>query len=131
MSYCGRGTKLKGKAKRILLVILLGLLVVPLLGCGLLENLTNPPALNRQQAVAIIVVAGVPYIDDYFVESVGEEEAAAYGEIGKVTPTGTWDGKGNWEIQGTVITKSWGECLTTWTLSEAESEIRLIGFSCD
>ncbi len=126
---------MKGKAKMVLMVSILGLLVVPLLSCGLLENLTNPPTLDRQQAVAIIVVAGVPYIDDYFVESVGEEEAAAYGEIGKVTPTGTWnasyEGEGMWKIHGTVITKSWGECLTTWMLSETESKIRLIGFSCD
>jgi len=126
---------LKGKAKGFLLASLLGLLAMPLLGCGLLENLMNPPALNRQQAIAIIVVAGVPYIDDYFVESVGEEEAAAYGEFGTVTPMGTWDasyqGKGEWEIQGTVTTKSWGECLTTWTHSEADSKIRLTGFSCD
>lgn len=126
---------MRGKTKGFWLAGLLGLLVVPLLGCGLLENLTNPPALNRQQAVAIIAIAGVPYIEDYFAESVGEEEAAAYGEFGTVTPTGTWDatyqGKGIWEIQGTVITESWGECLTTWTLSEAESKMRLIGFSCD
>jgi hypothetical protein len=126
---------LRGKAKWFWLVSLLGLLMVPLLGCGLLENVLNPPALNRQQAIAIIVVAGVPYIDDYFVESVGEEEAEAYGKIGSATPMGTWDasyqGKGVWEIQGTVTTKNWGECLTTWTLSEAESKIRLTGFSCD
>jgi hypothetical protein len=126
---------LKGKAKGLLLASLLGLLAVPLLGCGFLDNLMNPSALNRQQAIAIIVVAGVPYIDDYFVESVGEEEAAAYGEIGTVTAMGTWDasyeGKGEWEIQGTVTSDKWGECLTTWTLSESDSKIRLIGFSCD
>jgi hypothetical protein len=126
---------LRGKAKWFWLVSLLGLLMVPLLGCGLLENLINPSALNRQQAVAIIVVAGVPYIDDYFVEAVGEEEAEAYGKIEPATATGTWDatyqGKGKWEIQGTITTKSWGECLTTWTLNESNSKIKLIGFSCD
>jgi hypothetical protein len=126
---------LKGKAKGFLLASLLGLLVVPLLGCGLLENLMNPPALNRQQAIAIIVIAGVPYIDDYFVESVGEEEAEAYGKIEPATAMGTWDasyqGKGKWEIEGTVSTKNWGECTTIWTIDEADSKIRLIGFSCD
>lgn len=126
---------MRGKAKALLLSSLLVLLVTPLLGCGFLETLINPPALNRQQAIAIILVAGVPYIDDYLVETVGEEEAEEYGTIGTATPFGTWDasyqGEGKWEIQGTVTTNNWGECLTTWTLSEADSKIRLTGFSCD
>ncbi len=126
---------MKGKTRGFWLASLLAVLMVPILGCGLLENLTNPPALNRQQAIAIIAVAGVPYIDDYFAESVGEEEAAAYGKIEPATATGTWDasyqGKGKWEIKGTVTTKNWGECMTIWTIDEADSKIRLIGFSCD
>lgn len=126
---------MRSKAKWCLLSGLVALLVVPLLGCGFLEELVNPPTLNRQQAVALVIIAGVPYIDDYFKETVGEEEASAYGKIGPATPGGTWDasyqGKGEWEIQGPVTTNSWGECLTTWTLSEADSKIRLIEFDCD
>ena len=110
---------MRSKVKWCLLSGLVALVVVPLLGCGFLEELVNPPTLNRQQAVALVIVAGVPYIDDYFKETVG----------------GTWDasyqGKGEWEIQGPVTTNSWGECLTTWTLSEADSKIRLIEFNCD
>ncbi len=109
--------------------------MVPTLGCGFLENLINPPALNRQEAVAIILVAGTPYIDDYIVEALGEEEAQAYGKIGTATPTGEWDatyqGDGKWEVRGPVITKNWGECLTIWTINEADSKVRLIGFNCD
>jgi hypothetical protein len=126
---------MRNKAKRFWLSSLVALLVVPLLGCSFLENLINPPALNRQEAVAIILVAGVPYIDDYLVEALGEEEAQAYGKIGTATPTGEWDatyqGEGEWKIQGSVITKNWGECLTTWTITEADSKVRLIGFNCD
>ena len=126
---------MRGKAKRCLLSSLVVLLVVPLLGCGFLENLMNPPALTRQQAVALVVVVGVPYLDDYIKETMGEEEAQAYGEIGSVTPTGDWDanyqGEGEWEVQGPVTTEKWGECLTTWTLSEADSKMRLTGLNCD
>ena len=123
------------KAKRFWLSALAALLVVPLLGCGFMENLMNPSALSREQAIAIVLVAGTSYIDDYLEDALGEEEAQAYGTIGTATPTGDWDasyqGDGEWEIQGPVITKNWGECLTTWILSESDSEIRLIGFTCD
>jgi hypothetical protein len=123
------------KAKRFWLSALVALLAVPLLGCGFMENLMNPSALSREQAIAIVLVAGTSYIDDYLEDALGEEEAQTYGEIGTATPTGDWDasyqGDGEWEIQGPVITKNWGECLTTWTLSESDSEIRLIGFTCD
>ena len=123
------------KAKWFLLGGLVALLVVPLLGCGLVKTLTTPSALNSTLAIAIIQIAGVPYIDDYYKETVGEEEAQASRDIGPVTPTGQWvanyQGEGNWEIQGPVITKNWGDCLTTWTLSEADSKIQLIGFNCD
>ena len=126
---------MRNKAKSFWLSSLVALLVVPLLGCGFLENLINPPALNRQEAVAIILVAGVPYIDDYLVEALGEEEAQAYGKIGTATPTGEWDatyeGDGQWKVHGPVTIKNWGECLTTWTINEADSKVRLIGFNCD
>lgn len=120
---------------RLLPTGLVVLLVIAFLGCGLLEPLIKPAALTNVQAVALIQISGVPYIDQYYKETVGEEAAQEFGEIGPVTPTGTWtadyQGEGEWVIQGPVITKSWGECLTTWTLSEADSEIHLIGFKCD
>jgi hypothetical protein len=126
---------MRNKAKRFWLIGLVALLAVPLLGCGFLENLLNPPALNRQEAVAIVLVAGVPYIDDYLTEALGEEEAQAYANIGRATPTGEWDatyeGKGKWEVFGPVVIKDWGECSTKWTINEADSKLRLIGFSCD
>jgi len=120
---------------RLLPAGLVALLAVALLGCGLLEPLIKPPALNYAQAIALIQISGVPYIDQYYEETVGEEAAQEAGEIGPVTPTGDWTadykGEGEWVIKGPVITKSWGECLTTWTLSEADSEIHLTGFKCD
>jgi len=123
------------RAKWLLLSGLCVLLVVPLLGCGLIKTLTTPSALNSSQAIALIQIAGVPYIDDYYEEVVGHEEAEATGTIGYVTPTAGWvanyQGEGNWIIQGPVKTNKWGDCLTTWTLSEADSEIKLIGFKCD
>ena len=126
---------MRSKAKLVLLSSLVALLVVPLLGCGSLETLVTPSSLNSQQAIAIIQIAGVPYIDDYYRETVGEEEAQASGKIGPVTPVGQWvanyQGKGIWTIQGPVTTNSWGECLTTWTIRESDSEIQLTGFSCD
>jgi hypothetical protein len=130
----GKGGQMRNKAKIFLLSSLAALLVVPLLGCGFIGKLTHPSALSREQAIAIILVAGTPYIDDYIVDALGEEEAQSYGKIGTVTPTGDWDASyadGEWEIQGPVITKNWGECLTTWKLSEKDSKIRLVGFSCD
>ncbi|MFC1938698.1 hypothetical protein ACFLWM_00885 [Chloroflexota bacterium] len=126
---------MRNKAKKFWLSGLVALLVVPLLGCGFIDRIINPPALNKQEAIAIVLVAGTSYIDDYLVDALGEEEAQAYAEIGTITPTGDWDavyqGEGKWEIQGPVITESWGECLTTWTINEADSKLRLIGFDCD
>ena len=131
----GKERQMRNRAKSLWLIGLVALLMVPLLGCGFIERIANPPALNKQEAIAIILVAGAPYIDDYLADALGEEEAQSYGKIGRATPTGDWDasyqGAGEWEIQGPVITKSWGECLTTWTINEADSKIRLIGFSCD
>jgi len=123
------------KAKWFLLSGLVALLVVLLLGCNLVTTITSPSSLNNAQAIAIIQIAGVPYIDNYYKETVGEEEYQASGVIGPVTPTGQWaahyQGQGNWRIQGPVTTNSWGDCLTTWTLREADSKIQLIGFNCD
>jgi hypothetical protein len=121
---------------RLLPAGLVVLLAVALFGCGLVEPLIKPSALNYAQAIALIQVSGVPYIDQYYKETVGEETAQEAGEIGPVTPTGDWTAdynkdKSEWLIKGPVITKSWGECLTTWTLSEADGKIHLIGFKCD
>lgn len=127
---------MKSKTKYLLPIVVVGLLIAPLLGCNVLEPLVAPPALNRSQAIAIIIATGLPYIDDYYVEAVGEEEAQATGEIGYVTPTGQWtadyQGDGVWIIQGEIMTEIWGECSTTWTLKErATAEINLVGFNCD
>ncbi len=111
------------------------LLVIPFFGCGLLRPLVAPPALDKTQAAVLIQVYGVPYIDQYYEELVGEEAAQALGEIGYVTPTGVWaadyQGEGKWVIEGPVTTKSWGECSTRWTFNEADGKIRLTRFECD
>jgi hypothetical protein len=126
---------MRTKAKWCLLGSLIVLLVVPLLGCALLQPLTNPAALTRIQAITLIQIYGVPYIDDYYEKTVGEEEAQATGEIGYVTPVGHWEADyedgGDWRIEGEVETNRWGNCLTIWILSEGTGEISLIGFDCD
>lgn len=127
---------MKSKAKHLLPIVVVGLLILPFLGCNTLKPLVAPPALNSSQAIAIIQVVGLPYIDDYYVKTVGEEEAQATGEIGYVTPTGQWtaDYKGNgvWIIRGPIVTETWGECSTMWTLKEKQiAKISLVGFECD
>ena len=126
---------MRNKAKLLLLGGLTALLAVPLLGCGLVEPFVSPAALSSQQAIAIIQVAGIPYIDDYYRETTGGEGSEASVTISPATPVGQWtasyEGEGNWRIQGPVSTSDWGNCLTTWTLREEDSKIRLIGFSCD
>jgi len=124
---------MRSKVKRSLLIGLVPLLFIPLLGCGLLEPLIRPPALSQAHAVAIIVVYALPSIDHYYEEAVGEEAAQATGDIGTVTATGKWSAEyerreRKWTIEGLVITKNRGECLTVWTLGEADSEIHLVGF---
>ena len=66
----------------------------------------------------------------------GEEVAQASGDMGTVTATGEWSAEyerreRRWTIEGPVLTKNWGECLTVWVLDEADSEIHLIGFECE
>jgi hypothetical protein len=126
---------MRGKRGKLLLIAVLVLSVIPLLGCGFLNRIVNPPALTTQQAVVIIQIAGVPYIDDYFKETVGEEEAESYGKIGPATSMAGWkadyQGNGLWQIEGPVTTDKWGQCLTIWTLDESDSAIHLIGFNCD
>ena len=127
---------MRSKVKRLLLAGLVALLFIPLLGCGLLEPLVKPPALSQAHAIAIIVVYAVPSIDYYYEETVGEEVAQASGDMGTVTATGEWSAEyerreRRWIIEGPVLTKNWGECLTVWVLDEADSEIHLIGFECE
>ncbi|MDD4985086.1 MAG: hypothetical protein PHQ43_04755 [Dehalococcoidales bacterium] len=122
------------RAKSLLLSGLAVVLVVPLLGCGLINTLVSPAALSTQQAIAIIQIAGIPYIDDYYQEAVEGQGAETPTKISPARPVGQWvadyDGNGNWRIQGTVTTNAWGSCLTTWTLREEDSRIKLIGFNC-
>lgn len=126
---------MRNKAKLLLLGSLAALLVVPLLGCGLVETFVSPAALSSQQAIAIIQVAGIPYIDDYYKETIEGEGSQSPVTISPATPVGQWvanyEGEGNWRIQGPVATSTWGNCLTTWTLREEDSKISLIGFNCD
>jgi len=126
---------MKIKLRHFGLVCLISLMVVPLLGCELITSINSPSALTREQAIAIIQISGLPSIEQYHREKVGEEAAQGV-EIGYVTPGAQWAaeyrrGDKTWVIQGTVITEQWGECLTTWTLNEADSKLALIGFGCD
>jgi hypothetical protein len=116
---------MKTKAKWFLLGGLIALLVIPLQACHIGRT---PHSLTKVEALVIIQAYGVPYIDQFYEETFG-------GEIGPVTATGEWEakytGKGNWRIQGTVITSSGENCLTIWTFSEESGEIRLSEFNCD
>jgi hypothetical protein len=122
---------------KIALVCLISLLAVPLLGCQLFDmvgSFTSPAALTREQAIVVVQVSGLPRIDEYYQESLGD--AAQGVEIGHVTPGAQWSTEyqrreRTWTVQGTVITQQWGECLSTWTINEATSELTLIGFNCD
>jgi hypothetical protein len=131
---------MRRNAKRFLITGLVTLMALPLLGCGLVESVESiltPAPISDAHAVALIVTAGVPYIDHYYQEAAEEEQIQATGDIGRVTATGHWsatyEGNSKWIVKGPVITKQWGECSTTWTLTllEGESEIKLVGFSCD
>ena len=129
---------MKTKLRYLGLVCIVSLVVLPLLGCQLITAVTSfgsPSALTREQAIAIVQISGLPRIDEYYHETMGEE-AAQVVEIGHVTPGAQWTAKyqrseSTWVVQGTVITKNWGECLTTWIINEANSKLALIGFSCD
>ena len=123
---------MKTKGKWFLLSGLVALLVVPLQACYIWGT---PPSLTKVKASVIIQAYGVPYIDQYYAETLGKEASQPRGDIGYATSTGNWvakyDGKGNWRIEGAVMTSNWGECLTIWTLNEGTGEIRLIGFESD
>lgn len=125
---------MKSLIKPVLIAGAAAIMAAPLSGCGMINSLISPSALNSQQAIAIIQVAGLPYIDDYY-QAVSEDPQTGV-EIGQVTPVGNWtatyDGKSTWQVQGMVATSSWGNCMTTWTLNEEnDSRISLIGFTCD
>ncbi len=130
------------KVKFLVLAGLLVTMLVPLSGCVFFERLaapieriTHPPALTTYTAILTIQLSGVPRIDEYYKKTVGEEEAAAQGQIGVVTAYGDWDahykGKGMWEVTGPVKNDKWGECQTTWTINEKNSELALTGFKCE
>lgn len=122
---------MKARLRPIVLGVLAVSLVLPLTGCGLFNRFISPAVLTNQQAIAIVQVAGVPYIDDYYQETVGEEAAGV--KIGYAKPAGDWTAKydeGIWQVQGTVYTEKWGNCMTIWTLREQDSKITLTGFSC-
>ena len=125
---------MKAKSRKVWPLALLALLVIPMMGCSWLDRLINPPTLNSQQAIALVQVAGLPSIDHYYEQTVGEEQAQATGKIGTATPIPEWsasyEGDGNWRVEGPVSTEKWGTCMTVWTISESESKIALIGFGC-
>jgi len=122
---------MKTKGKWFLLSGLVALLVVPLQACYIGRT---PPSLTKLEALVIIQAYAVPYIDQYYAETLGKESPQPYENIGYATPTGDWvakyDGKGNWRIEGTVKTNNLGNCSTIWTINESTSKIRLIEFEC-
>ena len=113
-------------------------MAVPLLGCQVFDvvsSFSSPSALTREQAIVVVQVSGLPRIDEYYRDSLGEDTAQDV-EIGHVTPGAQWTAEYQrrermWTVQGTVITQQWGECLSTWTINEATSELTLIGFNCN
>ena len=121
----------------LVLTCLIPLMVVPLLGCQLFSavtSFTSPSALTREQAIVVVQVSGLPRIDEFYQESLGD--TAQDIEIGSVTPGAQWAAEYQrrekmWTVQGTVVTQEWGECLSTWTINEATSELTLIGFNCN
>ena len=110
-------------------------MLLPLTGCRLIDRISDRPSLTRNYVTILVQVYGLPYINEYYQNTVGEEEAERFGRIEVISTTGTWQaryqGDGLWQIQGLVETTKWGDCLTTWTLRESEGRIRLIGFACD
>jgi hypothetical protein len=110
-------------------------MLASLTSCTLIERLNDRPALDKEYATILVKVYGVPYLDEYLKKEVSEEEAQKYGRIEVISATGHWKstykGDGLWQVQGTVETKNWGDCSTTWTLNESDGRIRLIGFTCD
>ena len=73
---------MRQKVKLLVLAGLVATMLVPLSGCVVFERLaapieriTHPPALSVYEAIVIVQIAGVPYIDDYYEKTVGVEEA--------------------------------------------------------
>ena len=119
----------------VLSLLVLGAMLVSLTSCVLIERLSDRPSLNRKLVTILVEVYGVPYVNEYIREEVGEEEAQKYGKIEVISTTGHWKstykGDGLWQVQGMIETKKWGDCFTTWTLDESDGRIRLIEFTCD
>jgi hypothetical protein len=110
-------------------------MLASLTGCALTERLNDRPALNKEYVPILVKVYGVPYLDEYLEREVGEAEAQKYGKIEVIAATGRWKstykGDGLWQVEGTIVTKNWGDCSTTWTLDESDGRIRIIEFTCD
>jgi len=134
--------EMRYKVKLLVLTGLLATMMVPLGSCAFfdrlaapIERITHPPALSVYEAIVIVQIAGVPYMDDYYEKTVGAEEAQAHGKIGLVEAFGDWDadyqGKGMWEVTGSVRNDKWGDCQTIWTIDEKTNEVKLTGFNCD
>lgn len=119
----------------VLSLLVLVTMLVSLTSCVLTERLSDRPSLNRKLVTILVEVYGVPYVNEYIREEVGEEEAQKYGKIEVISTTGHWKstykGDGLWQVQGMIETKKWGDCFTTWTLDESDGRIRLIEFTCD
>ena len=122
---------MKTKGKWFLLSTLVALLVIPLQACFIGRT---PPSLTKVQTIVIIQVYAVPYIDQYYAETLGKGSPQPYENIGHVTPIGEWDakykGEGNWRIEGPVKTDNLGDCSTIWTFSEGTGKVQLIEFEC-
>jgi len=111
-----------------LLVILLGLI----LACALTSCSFGPKSrLTEQQVVAFIAYSGVPYLDQYLVES-GKEAVNT-----QATAGGDWNAVFGddkvWTVKGQVTVRypdGDKTCSTTWTLSEVDGTIKLTKFSC-
>jgi len=121
-----------GKKKLSLIITLSLFLALTLSGCSWLDRFLHPSTLDSQQAIILVQVSGLRYLDHYYTEAVGEEEAAGI-EFGQVTPIPTWSAEWmseerTWKIEGPITTGNWGECQTVWYLSEADSELSLVGF---
>jgi hypothetical protein len=121
-----------GKKKIGLIVTLSLLMAVTLSGCGWLDRLMNPSSLDSQQAIILIQLNGLPYLDQYYAEAVGEEEAEGI-TFGYVEPLPTWSAEWmaedrTWKVEGPIDSEDQGEWYTVWYLNEATSTLSLAGF---
>jgi hypothetical protein len=123
---------MRRKVVYLLVGIILALMVVPFSGCGLLPEQT---AYSEQEVIVFILNYGVRYLDNYYVEKVGEETYQETGGLGGGAGTGKWaatyEGEGVWTVTGAVATSKQGTCSTVWTFNEDNGDIELIELSCE